>query len=357
MILPALTLGIPLGGFLAQVTRDEFDAALRQPFVLSARSRGATLHDVRWRHVLRHAALPGIALSGWGLGSLISGAVVVEVIFSRQGIGQVLVSAVTSQDLPLVVGVTFVVALVYVLANLLTDFAAVSRRPAAALLDRTYLMTTLAPAAEAPVLETSPPAPTARRRRAPRGVGLWLAVGVVALVVLAAVLPGLLATHDPLEINLSESFEAPSRQLTLSAPTSPGATSTAASSTGAGQSLLIGLGATALGLLGALAAGADRRTRRPVGRRCGHPRDRGAVRLPRHPAGAHPHRRVREQRPHPDGRRRDRHHARLRADGASPGARRAPGQAMSRRHVPSGIRRGGSCCARSCPTPSARSPC
>jgi peptide/nickel transport system permease protein len=129
MILPALTLGVPLGGFLAQVTRDEFDAALRQPFVLSARSRGAALHDVRWRHVLRHAALPGIALSGWGLGSLISGAVVVEVIFSRQGIGQVLVSAVNSQDLPLVVGVTFVVALVYVVANLLTDLAYVAVDP------------------------------------------------------------------------------------------------------------------------------------------------------------------------------------------------------------------------------------
>ena len=100
LVLPSLTLGIPLGGFLAQVTRDEFDAAL-----------------------------PGIALSGWGLGSLISGAVVVEVIFSRQGIGQVLVSAVTAQDLPLVVGVTFVVALVYVVANLLTDLAYVAVDP------------------------------------------------------------------------------------------------------------------------------------------------------------------------------------------------------------------------------------
>lgn len=129
MILPALTLGIPLGGFLAQVTRDEFEAAQRQPFVLSALSRGAGIGDVRWRHVLRHAALPGIALSGWGLGSLISGAVVVEVIFSRQGIGQVLVSAVTSQDLPLVVGVTFVVALVYVVANVLTDIAYVAVDP------------------------------------------------------------------------------------------------------------------------------------------------------------------------------------------------------------------------------------
>jgi peptide/nickel transport system permease protein len=125
LILPALTLGVPLGGFLAQVTRDEFDVALRQPFVLSALSRGSRPGDVRRRQVLRHAALPGIALSGWGLGSLISGAVVVEVIFSRQGIGQVLVAAVTAQDLPLVIGVTFVVAAVYVVANILSDLASV----------------------------------------------------------------------------------------------------------------------------------------------------------------------------------------------------------------------------------------
>lgn len=125
LILPALTLGIPLGGFLAQVTRDEFEAALQKPFVLSALSRGVSPAAVRWRQVLRHAALPGIALSGWGLGSLISGAVVVEVIFSRQGIGQILVAAVTAQDLPLVIGVTFVVAAVYVLANILSDLATV----------------------------------------------------------------------------------------------------------------------------------------------------------------------------------------------------------------------------------------
>ncbi|GAB3471277.1 ABC transporter permease subunit [Kineococcus endophyticus] len=78
---------------------------------------------VRWRHVLRHAALPGISLSGWALGSLISGAVVVEAIFARQGLGQGLVGAVAAQDLPLVTGITFVVALVYVVANLLTDAA------------------------------------------------------------------------------------------------------------------------------------------------------------------------------------------------------------------------------------------
>jgi peptide/nickel transport system permease protein len=123
LVLPALTLAIPLAGFLGQVTRDEFDSKLGQPFVVFARARGMSDAAVRARHVLRHAALPGISLSGWGLGSLVSGAVVAEVVFARQGIGQLLVAAVNSQDLPLVIGITFVVALVYVVANLLTDLA------------------------------------------------------------------------------------------------------------------------------------------------------------------------------------------------------------------------------------------
>lgn len=123
IVLPALTLAIPLAGFLGQVTRDEFEDKQQEPFVLSARSRGLSETAVRSRFVLRHAALPGITLSGWGLGSLVSGAVIAEVVFARQGIGQVLVTAVSAQDLPLVIGITFVVALVYVVANILTDVA------------------------------------------------------------------------------------------------------------------------------------------------------------------------------------------------------------------------------------------
>ncbi|MBF4588086.1 ABC transporter permease [Sphingomonas sp. LR61] len=123
IVLPALTLAIPLAGFLGQVTRDEFEDKQQQPFVLSARSRGLSDRAIRGKYVLRHAALPGVTLSGWGLGSLVSGAVIAEVVFARQGIGQVLVTAVSAQDLPLVIGITFVVALVYVVANILTDIA------------------------------------------------------------------------------------------------------------------------------------------------------------------------------------------------------------------------------------------
>lgn len=121
LVLPALTLALPLAGFLGQVTRDEFERSLKQPFAVSARTRGVSETEVRWRHALRHAVLPGITLSGWAVGATISGAVIVEVIFARPGIGQVLVNAVSSQDLPIVVGITLMLAAVYVVVNLLVD--------------------------------------------------------------------------------------------------------------------------------------------------------------------------------------------------------------------------------------------
>lgn len=121
LVLPALTLAIPLAGFMGQATRTEFERALGQPFVLSARMRGMGDLQVRLRHVLRHASLPAITLTGWALGATISGAVIVESIFSRPGIGETLVAAVGSSDLPVVTGIVVLVALIYVIANLIVD--------------------------------------------------------------------------------------------------------------------------------------------------------------------------------------------------------------------------------------------
>jgi peptide/nickel transport system permease protein len=123
LVLPALTLALPLAGFLGQVTRDELGSVLDQPFVVSVRARGMSDTGVRVRHALRHAVLPGITLSGWALGSLFSTAVIVEAVFVRPGLGRVLVDAVSSQDMPVVVGVTLFVGAIYVLANVLVDAA------------------------------------------------------------------------------------------------------------------------------------------------------------------------------------------------------------------------------------------
>jgi peptide/nickel transport system permease protein len=122
-VLPVLALAIPLAGFLGQVTRDEFEKVLDQPFVITARTRGMSDTAVRLRHALRHSVLPAITLSGWALGALLSGAVIAENVFGRPGIGQVLVVAVNTRDVPTVSGIVLVVAGVYVIANLIVDLA------------------------------------------------------------------------------------------------------------------------------------------------------------------------------------------------------------------------------------------
>jgi peptide/nickel transport system permease protein len=122
-VLPVLTLAIPLAGFLGQVTRDEFEKVLDQPFITTARTRGLSDTAVRLKHALRHSVLPAITLSGWALGALVSGAVIAENVFGRPGIGQVLVNAVNTRDVPTVSGIVLVVAAVYVVANLLVDIA------------------------------------------------------------------------------------------------------------------------------------------------------------------------------------------------------------------------------------------
>lgn len=121
LVLPAVALAIPLAGFIAQVTRESLELTLEQPFVLTARTRGLSDTAVRFKHALRHAVLPGISLSGWAIGALISGAVVIEVIFSRKGLGRQLYQAVQAQDLPLTIGISLAVAAVYVLANIVID--------------------------------------------------------------------------------------------------------------------------------------------------------------------------------------------------------------------------------------------
>lgn len=124
LVLPVVTLAIPLAGFLAQLMREHMLDALEQPFTVSALARGETGAGIRLRHALRHAALPAIHLSGWAIGYLISGAVVVETIFARPGLGRTLLRATELRDVPVVTGVVLVVALVYVLMTVVTDLVA-----------------------------------------------------------------------------------------------------------------------------------------------------------------------------------------------------------------------------------------
>lgn len=123
LVLPVVTLAVPLAGFLGQSMRESMLTAMHSPFALSSRARGESETGVSLRHALRHAALPGINLTGWAFGSLISGAVVVETVFARPGLGRTLLEAVVIRDVPVVLGVVLLIAAVYAAVMLLSDIA------------------------------------------------------------------------------------------------------------------------------------------------------------------------------------------------------------------------------------------
>ncbi|GAB17567.1 putative peptide ABC transporter permease protein [Gordonia effusa NBRC 100432] len=121
LVLPALTLALPISAVLAQVFRDALSGAMNLPFTMTARSRGLTEWQVVTRHVQRHAINPVITLAGWVTGSLLGGAIAVETVFGRPGLGALTLQAVSSGDVPVVIGVIMFSAVVFVAIALLCD--------------------------------------------------------------------------------------------------------------------------------------------------------------------------------------------------------------------------------------------
>jgi peptide/nickel transport system permease protein len=123
LVLPAVTLGLPIAGVLAQVLRDGLDRALDEPFTVTARARGVKERAVLVRHALRHALIPAVTLLGWLSGVLIGGAVIIEQVFGRPGLGQVTLQAVGNGDMPVVLAVVVFAAAAFVLINTVADLA------------------------------------------------------------------------------------------------------------------------------------------------------------------------------------------------------------------------------------------
>ncbi|WP_432544028.1 ABC transporter permease [Kineococcus sp. SYSU DK002] len=121
LVLPSITLAIPVSASLAQVLARGLRTALAEPYVETARAKGASRARVHLRHAFRNAAIPTLTLGGVIVGNLLAGAVVVETVFSRVGIGRLTVTAVNGQDIPLVQGLVLLAAAVFVLTNLLVD--------------------------------------------------------------------------------------------------------------------------------------------------------------------------------------------------------------------------------------------
>jgi peptide/nickel transport system permease protein len=121
LVLPSLTLAFPIAGALTQVMAQEVRTAESMPFALTVRARGATDRRLRLNHTLRHSLLPALTLTGWILGMLIGGAVLIENVFARPGLGRVLVAAAAGRDLPVVTAVVLLSATAFVAINLVVD--------------------------------------------------------------------------------------------------------------------------------------------------------------------------------------------------------------------------------------------
>jgi peptide/nickel transport system permease protein len=121
LLLPTVTLALPISAVLAQVLRQELEAILEQPFILTARARGMRDASVRLTRALRHALIPLTTLTGFLVAGLLGGAVIVEALFARQGVGRLMLDATTNKDVPVVLGITLLAATVYVVVNLAVD--------------------------------------------------------------------------------------------------------------------------------------------------------------------------------------------------------------------------------------------
>jgi peptide/nickel transport system permease protein len=120
-VLPAATLGAALAAILTRMVRGAMLEELSADYIRTARAKGLSTAAVLFRHGLRNALIPIITILGLQFGTLLAGTIVTETIFSWPGIGRLTVQAISARDYPLLQGCILVIALSYVLVNLLTD--------------------------------------------------------------------------------------------------------------------------------------------------------------------------------------------------------------------------------------------
>ncbi|WP_038040514.1 ABC transporter permease [Thermorudis peleae] len=121
LILPGIVLGSYAMGIIARMTRSSLLEVLSLDYIRTARAKGVSERRVVLGHALRNAMIPTVTVVGLTFGSLLAGAVLTETIFAWPGIGRYAVQAATNLDLPAVLGVTLLIAVVYVVVNMITD--------------------------------------------------------------------------------------------------------------------------------------------------------------------------------------------------------------------------------------------
>jgi peptide/nickel transport system permease protein len=121
LILPALTLGFGAAAIIARLVRSSMLEVLRQEYMMLAKAKGLVNSAVILRHGLKNALIPVVTIVGLQFGTLLGGAVVIETVFARRGIGRMAIDAVLAKDFPVIQGTVLFAALVYVTVNLAVD--------------------------------------------------------------------------------------------------------------------------------------------------------------------------------------------------------------------------------------------
>jgi len=121
LILPSVTLGIPLIALLARTTRASVLDVMKEDYVRTARSKGLSERTVKFKHIFRNALISIITIAGLQLGTLLATTVIVEEVFSLPGLGRLIIRSIHRRDIPAVQGVIFVFALGFIIINLSVD--------------------------------------------------------------------------------------------------------------------------------------------------------------------------------------------------------------------------------------------
>ena len=121
LVMPVVTISILTSSVVAQVLIKSFDETLRQPYIVTARAKGLSRTRVHLRHVFRNAALPAMTILGVVVGLTVTSSIVVETVFTRQGVGRLAQEAVLAQDVPVVLAIVTLAAAVFVFVNLIVD--------------------------------------------------------------------------------------------------------------------------------------------------------------------------------------------------------------------------------------------
>lgn len=123
MLMPAVALALPLAAVIAQLLKTSLKEAMQQDYVMLARTKGFSETRVLLSEALRNAVIPTLTLAGVQFTFLIGGTVIVERLFSYEGLGNMAIDAVINRDLPLIQGIVLVFALLFVLINLMVDLS------------------------------------------------------------------------------------------------------------------------------------------------------------------------------------------------------------------------------------------